>query len=488
MSTDTQDGGHSLATLVVTPPVDPRESAIGYALRLCEANGYSSPNIFLSQLRLTSYCNPILGGSKEALTALTLMSASAAERLAIRRPADKSYYLLGQRMRLQELSLTHHRVCPICIDTDGVYDASWHLSLITYCPIHGIPLASSCQDCGASFGMNRAGPGLCKCSTPIRCVAELPRCSDVTASLFQALREKLFCDPSIAQAPSAFSIFYAVSLPSFLGLIRRMCKFIRDHHPSCIDESIGAPSIEALAVAAEALQHFSNGLEWIHRVLGDREISQELVTAAAFSWFKGSHLERSNAPELSFVGQAICDLTREPCSAVPVRLGLSRYLARLRSPFPPDSEEFHKQWVRTNDVSNLTGCDPLNLSRAIRLKLISWRRGVRHQMAVSRAEIARLKPSSYIGLEIKDAAVAAGLPDLLFKRLSRSRIYIAQYIPHTGGPYSREDVLRLRDLIKTSHDHRLGETTETVGSLLSRTTKSMLNSTRLLVNTLEGAC
>ncbi|WP_163839453.1 TniQ family protein [Pseudoxanthomonas sacheonensis] len=485
MSVDPQEAGHSIVPLVVTPPADPRESAIGYALRLCEANGYSSPNIFLSQLRLTSYCNPAFGGSKEAFTGLTLMDTSAAERLEIRRTGDKSYYLLGQRMRLMELSLTHHSVCPICIDTDGIYDASWHLSQVTHCPIHGVPLVGSCHDCGASFRMNRSGPGLCRCGIPIRGLAELPRCSDATASLFQAIRAKLICDPSIAQVPLAFSIFDEVDLPAFLSLIRQMCKFVRDHQPSSQDESIRVPSIETLAVVAEALRNFSKGIDTEHGVLRRRKMGfQQLVTATAFCWFKRSHLANSKTPDLTFVGHLTRAFVQEFPGRTPPGAGFSERLARHRSMRLRDSEEFLKHWVYADDVASLTDCDPVYVYRAIRLKLFSRKKGVMNRMAVSRVEIAHLKPSSHVGLEAEDAAVVVGLPATLFLRLSRSRIYIAQYIPKSGGPFAREDVRFLKAIVEGAQSHVIDGTNRTVGDFLRRTPKSMLNWTKPLVDTL----
>jgi hypothetical protein len=302
------------------------------------------------------------------------------------------------------------------------------------------------------------------------------------ASLFQTIRAKLICDPSIAQVPLAFSSFHEVGLPAFLNLVRQMCKFVRDHHPASKDASIGALPIETMAVVAEALKRFSRGLasELRHKEIG----SQSLVTAAAFCWFKKSHLATSKTPALAFVGEVVSTLVRERQGRMPLSFALSRRLARHRSRVLRDSEEFKKHWVYVDDVASLTDCDPVYVYRAIRLKLFPSKKGVMNQMAVSRVEIARLEPSSYAGLEAEDAAFVAGLPTVLFKRLSRSRIYVAQFIPKVGGPYAREDVMRLTALIQGALSQVIEEMDQTVSDFLRRTPKSMLNSTKPLVETL----
>ena len=108
-------------------------------------------------------------------------------------------------------------------------------------------------------------------------------------------------------------------------------------------------------------------------------------------------------------------------------------------------------------------------------------------MVVARAEIQRLRPSAFAGLQPDEAALIAGIPVQLFNRLSRSRAHIAEFIPATGGPHAREDAVRLRDLLVRSLGLVIPEMGQTVADFLSRSPKSILNSTKPLVNTLVEA-
>src|SRR3990167_3258754 len=121
--------------LVVTPLPDPREAAIGYALRLCDANSYDSPTMFLGGIGL-DLTRQALGGTAPVLSALTVKDDSTYERIAIRKAENHSYYLKGQRLSGRHVSFHHHKICPICVHADGIHDASWHLSLLTHCPVH----------------------------------------------------------------------------------------------------------------------------------------------------------------------------------------------------------------------------------------------------------------------------------------------------------------------------------------------------------------
>ena len=96
----------------------------------------------------------------------------------------------------------------------------------------------------------------------------------------------------------------------------------------------------------------------------------------------------------------------------------------------------------------------------------------------------RLRPSAFTGLQPEEAAAIANIPLQLFNRLSRSKVHIAQFIPSKGGPHAREDVLRLGAAIRNARHVVIEGTGQTVADFLQRTPKSMLSSTKPLVDTL----
>ena len=466
--------------LAVTPSVDPRESAIGYSLRLCEANGYPSTNIFLKETKLLSHSEQNLGGTADFLTAITLMDSSTAQRLAIRKAEDYSYYLLCQRLPIRDLNLYHHRICPTCVHTDGIHDASWQLSLVTHCPIHRIRLVDSCSRCNYSYRIHRPSTSLCRCNAPVTPLSASPLCSSQVAALFSTVRAKLFNDVTIAVTPNEFSNYAHVSLPTFLSLVNAMCNFVsKEINRSLAPWKPRTTKASAVEVVALALTQLSQGIDVMYGTLRGKAVAVDEIVRGAFSWFKSPYYGFSKNKELFFMNHLIDEFIDSHKGQM---LPAKSYKAAIKRYSPG----FLSRWVLVEDAGGLTNFDGENVRKIARLKLLTWMKGPRNRFFVSRKEVLLLQHSARFGLDSYQAAELAGIPVELFKRLSRSRIYIAQFIPEHGGPYSQEDVLQLRGLIERARPLVIDEVGQTVEAFLRRTSKSMLNFTRPLIDTLEG--
>jgi len=475
--------------LVVTPLPDPREAAIGYALRLCDANSYDSPTMFLGGIGL-DLTRQALGGTASILSALTVKDESTYGQIAIRKGEDHSYYLKEQRLSGRHVSFHHHKICPICIHADGIHDASWHLSLITHCPVHRAPLVNECLRCGAGYRMNRPATDRCKCGAPVSEHPSAPPCSIEVATLFATMRGKLFNDTCIATAPRELSAFEGTSLNEFLNLINAMHKFVVQHCRGLGEDKLLTREQRAMHVVATALLQLEQGVDVFHGKLRGRPVApDEYVPAAAFRWFKVHHARLIKTAGLSFLAgriDAFLAARRKFRPKSETQRGpRSPETALRREEALRGSEAFDRKWVLADKAGSLTDCDDDYVRWAARLKLFTWAKGIGNRMVLAREEVLRLRPSAFVGLQPEEAAMAAGIPVQLFNRLSRSKIHIAEFIPSEGGPHAKEDVVRLSEAIRNAHPVVIEGMGQTVADFLKRTPKSMLNSTKPLVTTLS---
>lgn len=475
--------------LVVTPLPDPREAAIGYALRLCDENSYDSPTMFLGGIGL-DLTSQALGGTAPVLSALTVKDEATYERIVIRKAEDHSYFLKEQRLSGRHVNFHHHKICPICVHADGIHDASWHLSLLTHCPAHRVALVNECLQCGSSYRMNRPGTDRCKCGAPVSEHPSAPPCSTEVATLFATMRAKLFNDTCIATPPRELSAFEDASLNGFLNLINAMHKFVVQHCRNLVGDKLLTREQRAMHVVATALLQLEQGVDVFHGTLRGRPVApDEYVPAAAFRWFKVHHAGLIKTAGLSFLAgriDAFLDERRVLRPKSEAQRGpRSPEAALRREEALRDSEAFNRKWVLADKAGALTDCDEDYVRCAARLKLFTWAKGIGNRMVVAREEILRLRPSASVGLQPEEAAMVAGIPVQLFNRLSRSKVHIAEFIPSDGGPHAKEDVLRLNAAIRNAHPVVIDGMGQTVSDFLKRTPKSMLNSTKPLVATLS---
>lgn len=474
--------------LVVTPLPDPREAAIGYALRLCDANSYDSPTMFLGCIGL-DLTRQALGGTASILSALTVKDEATYERIAIRKAEDHSYYLKEQRLSGRHVSFHHHKICPICVHAEGIHDASWHLSLLTHCPAHRVALVNECLQCGSSYRMNRPGTDRCKCGAPVSEHPSAPPCSTEVATLFATMRAKLFNDTCIATPPRELSAFEDASLNEFLNLINAMHKFVVQHCRNLVGDKLLTREQRAMHVVATALLQLEQGVDVFHGTLRGRPVApDEYVPAAAFRWFKVHHAGLIKTAGLSSLAGKIdaflADRRQFRPKSEAQRGPRSPEAALRQEEAMRGSEAFDRRWVQADKAGSLTDCDDDYVRWAARLKLFTWAKGTGNRMVVAREEILRLAPSASVGLQAEEAAELVEIPVQLFNRLSRSKIHIAEFIPSKGGPHAREDVLRLKRVIENALPLVIVEMGQSVEGFLHRTPKSMLNSTRPLVGTL----
>lgn len=433
--------------LVATPTPDRRETAIGYALRLTQANGYHSPTAFLPKGNETQAS--VRGGSIRTLQTLTGMPLEWAERLAIGREPG-GVRLLGHLLASKDVITDVHRVCPACVEDDGILDASWHLTCVTHCAKHGFALIGSCDACGKGLRLNRPGVGVCRCDEIVRGSGNA--CTPELQALMRALRSRLFADKKIAPSPNNLLHFSHLDLVSLLALIRAMHRHLTiQHERPVLERQI---SIDLMDTIARALCAFKDGLLSVQAALhqGSVVLPGGGPRGDAFNWYYDRKFDLRSIPSLSFIGDAIYSAVRGGSDRFvrmdqasqeegPANHGLTY---SQDTPLKKGGCSLDVQWVRLDEFAVKIGCSIEGLRRAVDARFVRGMTRSARVVAVHRDELPRIRPSKHVGLEVDSAAALLGVSPSLLKYLAKSRNMQKTHIPSTGGPFAIEDLERLR--------------------------------------------
>lgn len=156
--------------LVRTPSPYPSESLFGYALRVSEENGYTTPWYVLTYAGLSHGELRTAGFPVEKLAKVLGKSLGDLQPIAhceIMPDGRKRFKILGHALggglSTTPLRLNHPAFCPQCVREDGYLDAFWDLTLAVVCPIHRVHVLRACPSCGEPLNKFRLGILRCKC-------------------------------------------------------------------------------------------------------------------------------------------------------------------------------------------------------------------------------------------------------------------------------------------------------------------------------------
>lgn len=156
--------------LVRTPSPNRSESLFGYALRVSEQNGYSTPWYVLTHAGFNQRELRTAGFPVKKLAKVLGKSLEELEPIAYcERGLDGGTQFkilghpLGAGLARAPLRLNQPALCPQCVKADGYIDAFWDLTLAVACPIHRVRVLRSCPSCGEDLNKFRPGILHCKC-------------------------------------------------------------------------------------------------------------------------------------------------------------------------------------------------------------------------------------------------------------------------------------------------------------------------------------
>ena len=159
--------------LVRTPLPEKTESALGFALRVSETNGYDTPwHVFnlagISQGKMVN-----AGFHVEMLANVLGCEPSALEHMSyVEHAGDKKRFKilghsLGEALSKSPLQLKTPKFCPDCAKEAGFIDAFWDLTAAIACPRHGKKALSVCPVCKEELRWFRPGLTTCRCGADL---------------------------------------------------------------------------------------------------------------------------------------------------------------------------------------------------------------------------------------------------------------------------------------------------------------------------------
>ncbi|WP_071915776.1 TniQ family protein [Bradyrhizobium japonicum] len=185
---------NSTARLVIRSAPRVGESLLGFLLRVSDANHYSSAGalVQLANLPRTFLTRPC---SLRDLTSLLgdVVSTSELEKLSYWRTGIKSRIkFAGTTVSTVDIDGIYPKVCPTCLEEDGIARQMWDLRTITSCWRHGCYLVDNCSECGSRLTWRRRRLLQCDCGSEI--AGQPAVCAPAEASAFALLLETLLVD------------------------------------------------------------------------------------------------------------------------------------------------------------------------------------------------------------------------------------------------------------------------------------------------------
>ena len=143
------------------------ESLPGFLIRSVEANSYSKISWVLNSAGIDLNAGTMLQKPDGLCTLANILGCAPEqlEELSYRsaKPQNSSMVVLpsGQEISRYAVNLKSTKVCPVCIKDKGWIPWIWDLRVMTHCPVHGIPLTSSCSSCDGQVVLNRGKLNFC---------------------------------------------------------------------------------------------------------------------------------------------------------------------------------------------------------------------------------------------------------------------------------------------------------------------------------------
>lgn len=165
-------GAHAIRSGDMSFPIRdqirPMESGQGYALRMASENHLVGLQQVKRWLGRSQYS--VLDGEDAPILQQWFGADVDELRFALGRIAtgrgERDYEYAGQAIgRSYFVNRSYPRICPACIEGDGICRLAWDVSLVVACERHGGLLVDRCHYCQKFLTWNRPAVDTCVCST-----------------------------------------------------------------------------------------------------------------------------------------------------------------------------------------------------------------------------------------------------------------------------------------------------------------------------------
>lgn len=429
-----------MTRLCVTPGPKLTESLMGFALRLSGVNGFVSPwRLFeLTGMRQNEFRTA--GVKLDKLAAITGRSLEDLRRVSLRPNSlrHRSWSLLENALRAEELSITNAKFCPLCVMEKGFIEAHWQLALMVGCPEHRRNALTSCTKCKKPISWFRPDLLVCSCRADLFAQEQVQLLSS-TVHLLDAVRRKALNDTTAIHwfKTSSIEKMYSFELHLVLTLIRSLGALGKEAtghmRPSAPEELVEG--------AAAALNDWPNQFHDLLAGIGaglkhEPDQAQRIYRRLYRKFFKNRELARGKDAQFlrdGFLAFATC--TR-----------IDRDVRQLFLKSLPKSR-FVRSFTTAREIAANTGVQPTTALRYLEQHPDSICIATRHtrRFLLDRGQLAITRTAPGTILRTREASKYLGIPTPVLTELRRRGIFkVAHHFPTKPG-YHESDLELFRD-------------------------------------------
>lgn len=435
LETDRQ--GHTPWRLLVRPHPIPHEAAIGYLIRVAQANGFLTPR----QLWLATLSSQGLMTFDELTD---WMGISADSRKTLLGPVP--HYWKSTPTLLSGLCINdynHHfiRWCPRCLADAPHLRSSWGLKLQCVCMEHRLLLADQCPHCRARQRIERNNLGRCLCG------AKLGGCEPIAAPLNLCQLNESLASGSAAKPP-----YPALAASEWHRLVRFLGQFTTESQPERPGQISG---LHYLDVASSIMSNTVDLLaEWPSNFNVLLAAIQGQVSSTQSLRRSFGHLYRVlyrdlRAPGFQFLRDAFEIYLHEHWWG---------FVCKRNRSFNPDTVANHPR-LTLDTAAHQAGTSPAVVRHLVQAELIPGIEGTlpsgRRVRSVHQGDIERIAALAEGAMSLTEAAELLALPERRIRELVAGELLAPLISRRTTKAaawlFSREQLSKLSHLAALDH-------------------------------------
>lgn len=252
-----------VAMPIIVDPV-PGESLSSVMFKACKRMGLVGISEFQNKLKINDASILMPNQIKKVAHSL----GTSPRALALTTPISidrKSVFFYRHKLNLRHVTAHEGRICPSCIEQNGIGKAEWMLRAAIICPIHFAPLVTECQNCKASISSTRPEYGRCRCGVRYKTTGEPVSINSI--SLAALIVEKFHGRSTALYADALGLPQVAIESMPLSGLLDLVCLLGMAHRDPAkfqlrrlewpVDIKSG---INKFSLASDALKNWPSGL------------------------------------------------------------------------------------------------------------------------------------------------------------------------------------------------------------------------------------
>lgn len=429
--------GEGPLRLLVRPRPIRHEAAIGYLIRVAQANGFLTPR----QLWLATL------NSQRAMTFDEL-----ADWMGI--PVDSRKTLLGPVPHYWKSTPTllpglcindynHHfiRWCPRCLADVPHLRSSWGLKLQCVCMEHRLLLADQCPHCGARQRIERNN--LCRCM----CGARLDGCDQITAPLNLCQLNENLAGGSAAKPP-----FPALAASEWHRLVRFLGQFTTESQPERPGQISGLHHLDVVSAimrkTSDLLAEWPSNFNVLLAAIQAKESPSQSLRRSFGRLYRVLYRDL-RAPGFQFLRDAFETYLHEHWWG---------FVCKRNRSLNPDTVAKHPR-LTVGTAAREAGTSPAVVRHLVQAELIPGIEGAlpsgRRVRSIDQGDIERIAALAEGAMSLTEAAKLLALPERRIREMVAGELLIPLVSRRTMNAaawlFSREQLSKLSQLPALNH-------------------------------------